>query len=232
MRLALVALPLLASCDILFELRDVKNEPDDAASEASIDAPARCMFSDNFDDNQLSAQWRVHDPAHVGALVTEKAGRLDMQLRTDKLGYNGITSVERHSIVGRTLRATAFPMSEAGYVETYMQISIDELNNIYFHTGVGNMTFGVRINGNNDRPYVTYDPQKHRYWQFRHDAVAGVVHFEVSGDGLTFDPARTVVAPFSLDAMLISFSAGTFLIGNPDPGVAHYDDVMLCDPAD
>jgi hypothetical protein len=234
-RIALLAplfLVALAGCDMLWQLEDVKRPPDALViSEASVDAPPRCPFSDNFDDNVISPMWFVMDPTQTKALVSEKAGQLDVSLRTDlDDAYNGIAFVDPHDLSSMITRVTIYPMNEAGWYELYFQIYLDGMNNVQFQTGAGGLSYAVVTDGVPMRTFLTYDPAKHRHLQFRHDAVAHLINFEASGDSTTFETLATLVVPWSFSAVKVAFFAGTFQTGGVPPGSARFDDFSVCPP--
>lgn len=232
-RLALATLPLLlAGCDILFQLRDVKNDPDAPMPiEASVDAAPRCQLSDTFEDGFLSAQWTVINPAQDTGIVSEKMGLLDIALRNDiDDAYNGLITTAKHDLAGKLVRATVFPMYSGGWYENYFTIRSDQQNEAFFQSGAGNISATVATGGQRASAFFSYNPELHRHWQFRHDPVARLLYFEVSGDGLVFEPLHTLPVQWSLAQVDILFVAGTYLPGGPPPGSARFDDLSVCPP--
>lgn len=233
MRLALALLPLLAGCDILFQLREVNPEGDALViTEASVDVPPRCPYADNFDDNTIASTWTLFDPSQVQAVVSEREKMLDIALRNDiDDAYNGISTVDPLDLASKIARVTVYPMYEGGWYEAVFEIRMDDFNSVFVQTGAGSLTYAVVTDGIRTMSSpLTYDPDRHRHWQIRNDSVAHLVYFEVSGDSVNFDTLASVVVSWSFSSVHVRLFAGTFQPGGPNPGSARFDDFSVCPP--
>jgi len=227
-----LAVLFLSGCDILFQLPHIDGPDAGPPGEASIDAPARCKFADNFDDNQISPKnWRLFDPTQGIVKVTEEGQRLVIRPAAFMDGYNGVESINLQDVRGKSLAVEVSPANEGGYQETSAWVIVDADNYLLIGTGAGSLPTRIVTAGVQDQAINPYDPVAMRFWQMRHDAVAGVVYFETSPDGATpWRLLRSVVVTFNLEAATIRLWAGTYQGGMAEPGEAHFDNFVLCDP--
>ncbi|HLL75344.1 MAG TPA: Ig-like domain-containing protein, partial [Pyrinomonadaceae bacterium] len=184
--------------------------------------------SDNFNDNSLDpARWVVYNPGSPSQ-VREQNQRLEISLQPNTVVYNGVVSAPAVNFWNKTF-AVEVPQttSQAGWVETFIMLWLDDNNFYQIVSGAGNVTADVMVNGAETRTVITYNAAAHRFWRMRHNAAAHTINFEVSGDGLSWTTFRTAPVVFSLDGMKLYLGAGAWGTGNSAPGTAIFDGAKL-----
>jgi hypothetical protein len=233
-RLALLAV-LASACNTVFGVDHVDDpRPADAALEPP-DAFVRCPLVDDFNDGLLAPQWTLMEASQAPVSVTEQAGVLAITLSPSVTGYNGIRSTTRVSMIGRLLTVHVPQVtSQAGFVETYIKVnSVTLVDELIMDAGAGNMLARARSGGvNDDSTPTTYSPTEYAWWRILHEDATGMIHFQVSTDGIgwtSFRPPTTV--GWDLSNVSIEIGAGAYGTGNASPGQARFDDASLCAPA-
>jgi hypothetical protein len=72
---------------------------------------------------------------------------------------------------------------------------------------------------------VAYDPARHAWWQVLSDG--GVLHFQVSADGVSWEDFDTGEADFALDSVLFEVGIAVDSAGGADRGTFVLDDLDL-----
>ncbi len=232
-RLALVLVPVLASgCDSVFGTDHVD---DPMPADAAPDAFVRCLFEDDFNDGLLASVWTFLDPSQAPVSANEQAGALVVTLSPSVAGYNGIHTASRVSMIGKQLTVHVPQVtSQAGFVETFIKVnSLTAVDELIMDAGAGNMLARAKSGGvNDDSTPTAYSPTEHAWWRIFHEATTGMLHFQVSTDGIgwtSFRPPTTV--GWDLSNVSIEIGAGAYGTGNAAPGQARFDDASLCVPA-
>ncbi len=92
-----------------------------------------------------------------------------------------------------------------------------EDNNLYFQS---------KVAGTRTSSFVAYNATQHRYWRYRSSSASDQVFFETSSDRVTWTTRRTVTRQFSITALRVELSAGTFAAQNT-PGTAIFDNFRI-----
>src|SRR6185312_4432476 len=106
---------LLAGCDGVFGL-DTVSTPHDAPPVDTPDAPARCPFADNFDDNALDARWHITLPSSSIRAI-EQHQHLEVILPDTVAAFaaNRITTTSPLDLTDSSVEVTVTPMNEVGF---------------------------------------------------------------------------------------------------------------------
>ena len=184
--------------------------------------------TDSFNDNSLNtALWFEYNPGSPSQ-VREQNGRLEITPNPSTVVYNGIATVNAFSFWNKTVTVEVpQTTSQAGWVETYIMLWLDDNNFYQIVTGAGNLVADVMVNGTETRGVIPYNAAAHRFWRIRHNAAAHTVNFEASGDGVNWTTFRTAPVQISLDGMKFYLGAGAWGTGNSAPGTAVFDGVKL-----
>jgi RHS repeat-associated protein len=187
------------------------------------------LLSDDFNDNSLdTAKWHTAAPTSP-TVVHEQNQHLEITLQPNTTGYNGIIANQTFDFHDATVQVEVVqPVSEAGWVENFVELSLDANNYYLIDTGAGSAVCDAYTNGVRDRTLIwTYDQTAMRFWRFRHSSSANAVYFETSADGTNWVTQKTVSTTFSLSSMRLSLYAGAWGTGNSNPGTAIYDNVLV-----
>jgi PKD repeat protein len=190
--------------------------------------PANLVFGDDFNDNTIDVtKWTVVSPSST-AVVSEQGQRLQIALPPHEAAYNGISSNAAYDLRGKTVQLElAQAVSQAGWVENYLQVILDSQNYYLINVGAGSLLFRSMVNGANDQTSIGFDPAAARYWRIRHDATANTINFETSPNAVTWTTQKTVTPGFSLAAVKFNLMSGAWGTGNNTPGTAKYDNFQL-----
>jgi hypothetical protein len=184
------------------------------------------VMGDNFNDNLLDP--RMWTPLYTDSPVTvaEQNQRIELTLSPNTAGYNGIVSASPFDFRDRILQVEVpQTASQAGWVETYFQLYLDD-NNYYTISSSNNMfACDVWVNGVRDRAGFSWNGNP--FWRFRHNADANTVSFETSANGTTWTTLKTVAAPFALNSMRARLISGAWGTGNAAPGTAIFDNFRI-----
>ncbi len=118
-------------------------------------------------------------------------------------------------------------VSQAGWVENFLQVALDSQNYYLISAGATSILFRSMVGGVNDQSVLTYDPNLYRHWRVRHDQSSNAVSFETSADGDAWTTRKTATAAFSLTAVKFYLMAGAWGTGNGNPGAAKYDNFQF-----
>jgi hypothetical protein len=187
--------------------------------------PAVAM-ADNFNDNLLDS--RMWTPLYTDSNVTvaEQNQRIELAITPNAAGYNGIVSASPFDFRDRTVQVEVpQTASQAGWVETYFQLYLDEGNYLTISSSNNAVACDVWINGVRDRSGSTWNGNS--FWRYRHDIDANTVSFETSANGSTWTTLKTVAAPFALNALKARIISGAWGTGNSAPGTAIFDNFRI-----
>lgn len=195
---------------------------------AEAQSPPPLDLSDNFNDNSLDpAKWSVVIPS-TPPTVSEQAQQLRITIPASTAGYNGIGSVSAHDLRDKTVEVEMVqPVSQAGWVENFMQVMLDSQNYYLISVGAGSIVFRSMVNGQNDQLVMNYDGFAHRFWAVRSDVAANTVSLLTSSNGITWTTRKKVAAGFPLNAMKFYLYAGAYGPNNANPGMAIYDNFQV-----
>jgi len=185
-------------------------------------------FIDDFNDNSLdSTKWGLVSGLSP-VVVSEQSQQLRITLPASTAAYNGVTTKSYYDIRGGTVQVQLVqPVSQAGWCENSLQVSLDPQNYLLINVGAGSTLFRSMVNGVNDQLVIPFDGVAHRYWRIRHTVSTNSLAFDTSPDGVTWITRKTVTAGFSLGAVKLVMMAGSYGTGNSTPGAAIYDDFQV-----
>jgi hypothetical protein len=195
---------------------------------------AGLLFSDDFNDNSRDpVKWTlglVQEPStsqDTAVGVFERNQRLEITPRSSLSGirYNGYLSAGAWDMTDA--RATVEVVQKSnGSSDTVFAVGVDSNNWLRFVTEDGNLYFQSKVAGNKTSSNVVYNLAQHRFWRYRSNSATNQIFFETSGDGVTWATLRAVSRGFSITALRIELSAGTFG-GVSTPGIAIFDNFRL-----
>jgi hypothetical protein len=122
------------------------------------------------------------------------------------------------------LEAVEVPDNAADEAESFLRVAADSLSRqIRIGNENGLTYYSIRENGSNvvylDLPY---NPSAHRWWRIREGG--GMIHWEVSPDGLMWTQLNAAITPSWVDSIEINIGAGTYGTENV-PGDFAFDNV-------
>jgi subtilisin family serine protease len=183
-------------------------------------------YGDNFDDNLLDA--RMWKPLYTDSPVTvaEQNQQLELALMPNTAGYNGLITAAAFDFRDKVMQVEVpQTASQAGWVETFFQLYLDDSNYFTISTSNNSVACDVWVNGVRDRSGSNWDGS--RYWRYRHNVDANTVSFETSANGTTWTTLKTVNAPFALGSMKARLISGAWGTGNATPGTAVFDNFRI-----
>lgn len=194
--------------------------------------PKAETLSDNFNDNSRDvAKWEL---IIIGTLATiaEVNQRLEV---TPPVGSGDrheahYRSVNKYDLTGSHFYMEVLQAMTGGSVGTEFRLYQDNGADFYRWTVQGNLYAQYQAGGT----YTTfvnlaYDPVAHRWWRFRHDAAANLLHFETSPDNVTWTSQGSHAPSASLTLTSGPITSLRPQIGiesfgvNGSPGMAIYD---------
>ena len=151
---------------------------------ATLGCPEAVVWSDDFEDGVLGAEWTSPDTSRHGA-IEESGGNLVL---TVSGGSGSAFLLSRHPqwLADSSVQAevTQIVPADAG-IESSFGVEYENLDKLELHQEGGELRFERRREGNwASLASVPYDPQGQRFWRLRHGP--GKVSFETSPDGLRF----------------------------------------------
>ncbi|HEY1402782.1 MAG TPA: S8 family peptidase, partial [Pyrinomonadaceae bacterium] len=184
------------------------------------------ILGDNFNDNLLDP--RIWTPLYPESpvTVTEQNQRIELAITPNAAGYNGIVSASAFDLRDRIVQVEVpQTASQAGWVETFFQLYLDEGNYFTISSSNNAVACDVWINGVRDRSGSTWNGNS--FWRYRHNIDANTVSFETSANGSTWTTLKTVAAPFALNALKARIISGAWGTGNSAPGTAIFDNFRI-----
>lgn len=192
-----------------------------------LDSVPDPIFSDDFNDNSIDqSKWAINNAGTP--TVTEQSQRLQITLAPNVAGYNGVDSVSRFDFTSRMAQVEVVqPVSQAGWCENFINVSLDANNYLLIDAGAGSMVFRSMVGGANNQTAIAYDPAAFPFWRIRHDQIASLIYFETSPDGDVWTVRKTAAVGFDLTNLRFTLMAGAWGTGNSNPGAAIYDNFKL-----
>lgn len=196
----------------------------DARPDAAMLGPCTPLaLTDNFDDGTRAAAWTLL--ANNPVQVAETGGQLQVTLSTSGgAHYGGYDSTATYDLRDHCMYVT--------YVTTPTAEPAVEMQ-FGGRTAVG--TVGFVVHDGSIDPFVnagafvslgtfTYDPVNDKVLRVRDDA--GMMSWETSADGTTFNVVASQPDPIDVSAVTVILEAGTYM-SEPSPGIARYDNFDL-----
>jgi hypothetical protein len=183
------------------------------------------VVRDNFDDGLRGPAWASWSPQSNGS-VLEESGQLilrpaDPSTGDANLGYE---TVHHYTLHNSALSAEVSQVLNhvGGTAETWMGLSGTNNNEMSIYTDYDEIHFFWRVDSNQNELSVAYDVADHRYWRIRE--AANQVHYEVSGDRITWNDLLQIPTPHYADSVQITLAiwAGS---GQDGLGQAVFEDI-------
>jgi hypothetical protein len=175
---------------------------------------------DDFDDGSIDTdKWTTgicyHDPTWHDPLVTvQETNRIEITTLGDVTGYhyNGLDSIHRYDLTASTAYVEAVHCSTDLYTVTNFILYLDSYNFLFFSEEQGRLYMGYYLNNtsNYPDPPISYDPEDHRWWRFRHETDDNSIHFDTSPDGNVWTERLREDLPFGITNLGVQLSAGTY----------------------
>jgi hypothetical protein len=174
---------------------------------------------DNFNDNvRDTAKWYVYGDA------SEVNQRLEVRPTSGAALYGGYSSVSTYDLTDSQVTVEVpRVLRHVDGAETYLSIANTAGDRVDLTVSRGVIHGSRRAAGTSAFTRLAelpYDAAAHRWWRVREQR--GTLYFEFSGDGRAWTVLAAVPTPFSLAAVRIDLTAGTYL-DVPSPGVAAFD---------
>ncbi len=179
---------------------------------------------DNFDDGVTGHQWEQTNDAN-GCTYTEMGGEFIVTpplTVSDYCGYSTSSAYDlRSNAVRVEVKQTTNTMADTG---TYL--TVDAKGGKIEMAQEGDMLF-MRYETpmtSADVGAELYDPMQHRWWRIREKT--GMIYWETSADGMTWNIRAQTMTPMPVDAVQVSLAAGTGSVVAM-PGEAHFDNFNI-----
>jgi len=194
------------------------------------DASARCL-ADDFSSGAIDAgRWLINDPANAVHVNMQQLA-ITLVANAPSPAYFGVASNQRYDLTAGAVAVELTRAPAAVYgPEAYLELLVDDRNLYLITDSSGNLVTIARTNGTDDRFVAAYDPVAERHWRIRHDAMAAMVVFETSADGVTWTARRSSAAKVAVTALQIQLVAGTYM-AVASPGEAWFDNLSMTTPA-
>lgn len=194
-------------------------------------------LSDDFNDNvrdtnkwylgTLSDGNAATDP-HITPYETNQRLEISPLAGVNGDHYNGYVTLDAFDFTGG--RATAELVqatNTADFSDTTFALAADSSNWYRFAVENGFIRFDDKAAGTrNTSSRVPYDPARHRFLRFRHDAANDTVNWETSADGQVWVIQRTIRRNISVALVRAELNAGTYQ-AEAAPGTAVFDNFTL-----
>lgn len=162
---------------------------------------------DTFDSNSISALWSV------GGYVTPTftSQQLQLTIAASSTSITGMQSIANYDLTGAACSVQvvdAGPQSFTGWTVVPLFILLDFSNELYFQI-VNNLLVcyttiaGVTVGHNT----VTYSATSHQFLRIREQS--GTIYWDASADGKTWNNLTSLLNPFAVTALYMSFLAET-----------------------
>jgi hypothetical protein len=227
-----VLLFALAGCDQLFEL-DLVDPTRDAAvvtTDVAVDASDGCI-RDMFTGSAIDQMW--NDFSEHTQLQVTQSDRLIIDLTSaPSLAANaeaGVRSFWRYDFRGGavSIEVPIVVSSTTYMVQNYLEVRLDFYNRYTIEAASGIVAFVTRVNGTRSPIERTYSAIPHRFWRIANPPGTTKITFS-TGDGEEWTVQREVDMTVPVDDVIIGLIAGSFSGGDPTPGRAEYDNLVLC----
>lgn len=162
---------------------------------------------DTFDSNSISALWSV------GGYVTPTftSQQLQLTIAASSTSITGMQSIANYDLTGTACSiqvVDAGPQSFTGWTVVPLFILLDFSNELYFQIVNGLLVCyttiaGVTVAHNT----VTYSATSHQFLRIREQS--GTIYWDASADGKTWNNLTSLLNPFAITALYMSFLAET-----------------------
>jgi len=230
MALCRLALVLLAGCDGLFRLGEVKLDPT-MQDGGTQDVASNCI-AERFDGTPLLRWDRKSDPGCLPTFLNEE---VQMPLPANAACFAYLTRRMKVSMVGASVEVKAIELPTATEnAEAWLSLVLDETNYYEMYYNPTNLSPAVVVDDTNlHQVDVTYEPSVHRYWRIEHRpnaTPAPTIAFRVSPDGVMWNDINEIPVALPLDSLTIELGTGAYSGGVPTEQLSRFDDVIYCTP--
>ncbi|HEX6750702.1 MAG TPA: vanadium-dependent haloperoxidase [Longimicrobium sp.] len=188
---------------------------------------------DNFNDNSPDlTKWA---PYGTG-LYAEVNQRVEVRPASSSgaLSYGGYYAATTYDLTGSEIRVELVrPLRSADAAEAYLTAELDASNQVSItvdgdvYSTYQNLNAYQKVAGSYTLlARVPYHPARHRWLRLRE--ASGVLYWETSPDGVTWEVLTSKAPPIALTAVSPGFGAGTW-DRVPSPGVAVFDNFNVLD---
>jgi hypothetical protein len=219
-----------------------RNEPDSSKTPVTPNSTAAPLLSsgkvtdwtETFtavvpDRNRWKVGTLTTGPAAPQELVRviQKNRRLEITRENAGSGrhYNGYISATPLNAVA-SIAAVEVVSTMAEESETIFGLAKDADNWYRFAATRDSISFEISLAGKKSAGSETFEPDKHRFWRFRHDPASNILYWETSADSesWTVNYAKSVSVP--LASVHIELSAGSLIPAAPEEASA-FDNVRF-----
>ena len=182
-------------------------------------------LKDNFNDNvRDTAKWEHYQ---VGTLAS--AAEVNQRVEVTPPSGAGdrheayFRSINKYDLTGSWAYVEIPQVLSGGSVGTEFRLFLDN-GDFYRFTLQGNL-YGQYAAGGGFTTFlnIAYSAINHRWWRFRHDSGANLLHFETSPDGTAWtSQASHTPAAGTISSLRPAIGIESFGV-NSAPGVAHFD---------
>lgn len=181
-----------------------------------------CDILDDFDDGMLDAGWSASEPVFVEEVGGMLQIEIDPPLRYVMVGRDALADVSGGAFAAELTHPPPI-ISVAQAIELLSGDGGESVSYLVVGTTLSARHYvGETFEVVDSMPF---DPDEHRHLRLRGED--GMVVFETSADGLSFDVHTTLAAPFDLGSVRPRLRAGNWEPIDASEVVA-FDDVRLC----
>jgi hypothetical protein len=188
---------------------------------------------DDFEDGLIGTAWTPW--GNDICTFFERDGRLEFEFAPEGDASCGFDSKTRYDLTGGTVTVEVPKVDESGKIHTWFTLDFANGNWIALsHGNTGEQETNRLVCRNQIRNAMatpcslSYEPAEHRWWRFRHDRGANVVHWETSPNGKQWTSHASYGAgDFSFDGAAIAFYSESYGAGvRTNSGIA-YDNLNV-----
>jgi hypothetical protein len=189
-------------------------------------------LSDDFNDGLVGGAWTTW--ADGSCTFFEQDGALFFEFGPDGDGSCGYESITRYDLTGSSISIEVPKVDESGAIRMLFILDFPGDNAIAFEHGNPNAEETNRlvcwhsIAGGATPCSLSYDAATHRWWRFRHDDTANLVHWETSPDGEDWQShGQYDAADFVFTAAVVQLISDSYgVTGRMDAG-NHFDNLNV-----
>jgi hypothetical protein len=197
-----------------------------STSDGSLDGSrAVTCTTEPFDTPDV--QWSFWADAGFGTMFS--SGQLRFSIPPNSDGYTGVDLVPLRDFTGGRVTVEV-PEVAAGFnAEISVLLILDTANGYSISFSEGGIVFARRVNGVGDPAVIKgYNATSHRWWQIEHVAATDTIEMATSPDGTAWTIQKTAAAGGPMTALTLELVSGSYLGGNPTPGIPRFDNLTYC----
>jgi hypothetical protein len=222
---------MLAGCDVVFRLDDLRKEPTgDGAVGGDGGGSGHGCLVDPFTGSDIASHWTVVKQAVGFNVVQDNWLALEVPENLAVTAEAGVRTARKYDLTSGYVQVQIDQIltGTTDMVETYMHAWVDSRDGYLIRVANRRIAFVIMTEGVSNVPSSSaFDPFEHHFWRIS-NPMPGLIELALSSDGATWNFSSSQQAPHpvtSLEIGLIVKSSGT---GDPDPGTAVYDNFELC----